>query len=282
MSGTAIANNAKSTLSKSILVLFPSWVFAFLLGVLLHEIGHAIGYIIIGQNDIVIYLHPFDLSYTEVASPTYDQLGLTFVKSMGSLHNVFWASVVTLSLWKKRDQFLLPIVMWGPVAYITEAVAILSQFSSWGDWYIVAQSTSDAMVIALGVIFLSVGILMALLILSVVYDVPKTELWKRLMINGLAIPIWYIVRAIYAAFMITNVGPLYPILVLFEASMIAAIVSVGAVIILTILHKPIFPKLEQISHTDTRELEWKAVWLSMGLAAIMILIFTLTPYVPPY
>ena len=48
---------------KPMLLLFCSWVFAYLLGVSIHEIGHAIASVLLGYTNIRIYLHPFELNY---------------------------------------------------------------------------------------------------------------------------------------------------------------------------------------------------------------------------
>ena len=59
---------------KSILLLMGSFTFAFLLGEMVHEFGHALGHIAYGSSGIQVYLDPFGSSHITGAAGLPDKV----------------------------------------------------------------------------------------------------------------------------------------------------------------------------------------------------------------
>ena len=267
-----------SIILKSSLLLIGSWIFAFLLGIVIHELGHALSYKVAGIPGIKMFFHPFDYSYTEIGFSSAEFFNRIFYELSGPLHNIFWATLIPLILWRFRSQKTLPFLMMAPAAYIPEGVAIMDGVGrTWGDWgQAVYLGLPFSGAIAIGIVFLAIGLFSALLLIPIAYDVPKTNVWKRLIINLMAFPIWYLLRVIYSLSGSTTL-PEY----LIGGSLIALGASSGSVLLFTGIQKPIYPYFnEKISPFETKEIKWSSIGIAVGLAIIMILIFALTPYVP--
>ena len=108
---------------KSFLLLSGSYVFAYCLGVTLHEIGHAIGYVLLDLPSPKIYVHPFTKSYSQLLVVVPDSV-LPFTSLMGPLFNVLIGTIVMGILWIKRNPTLVPFIVMAPVAYFQEGVSI--------------------------------------------------------------------------------------------------------------------------------------------------------------
>ncbi|MCG3225669.1 MAG: hypothetical protein H7645_02015 [Candidatus Heimdallarchaeota archaeon] len=129
--------NGISSIVKPMLLLFGSWVFAFLLGVTIHEIGHALAYLTVGIRGISIHLHPFELNFCSYLFTPYDITNgkMAFGALAGPMFNIIISTIVMLSFWKFRKQYFLPFLMMGPASYIPEGVGmIMDLVDEMGDW----------------------------------------------------------------------------------------------------------------------------------------------------
>lgn len=273
-----ISRYKESIVLKSSLLLIGSWIFAFLLGIVIHELGHALCYRIAGYPGIKMYFHPFDYSHTEIGFSNVEFFNRIFFELSGPLHNIFWATLIPLLLWRFRSQKILPLLMLAPAAYIPEGVAIMDSIGrTWGDWGLaVYMGLPFGLALAIGIAFLLIGFFSALLIIPIAYDVPTTIIWKKYIINLIVFPVWYLCRFIYSI-----IGSVTLPEYLIEGSLIALGASTGSVLVLTAIQKPIYPYFnEKISSKETKDIKWSSIGIAVGLAIIMILIFALTPYVP--
>ena len=106
---------------KQILLLAGSFAFAFLLGEMVHELGHYLCHLSYGNPDIRIHLDPFGGSrIVGVRTLPPQVMGVTC--AAGPFFNLFLGILCSLGLWKFRKPILLPFLIWGPVAMIQEGV----------------------------------------------------------------------------------------------------------------------------------------------------------------
>jgi len=267
-----------SIVLKSSLLLIGSWIFAFLLGIVIHELGHALCYKVAGYPRIKMFFHPFDYSHTEIGFSNVEFFNRIFYELSGPLHNIFWATLIPLILWRFRSQKTLPFLMMAPAAFIPEGVAIMDGIGrTWGDWgQAVFLGLPYGGAITIGIVFLLLGFFSAILLIPIAYNVPKTIIWKRLIINMMAFPIWYLIRFIYSVSVTTTLERY-----LIGGSIIALGASSGSVLLFTAIQKPIYPFFnEKISPYETKEIKWTSIGIAVSLAIIMILVFALTPYIP--
>lgn len=269
---TEINEKDNSTL-KPMLLLFGSWVFAYLLGVSIHEIGHALATVQLGYTNIRIYLHPFELNYV---TSTLDSSSLLYSIS-GPLFNLLIATILTLVLWKFRNQYTLPILMLGPAAFIPEGVAMIIEATAYphsnADWVRVVEfGMPYAILWILAFVTIALGCFVFLLLVPVVYDVQKNESRKSFFIILSALPGWYLLNVIYSS--ILDLDRLIKKIVTLASSILL-------VILFTFVYERLFPRLERISRSELKEISWIAIGLSLSLAVTIIIVQFLTYYLIP-
>jgi len=255
---------------KPMLLLFGSWVFAYLLGVSIHEIGHALATVQLGYTNIHIYLHPFELNYV---TSTLDSSSLLYSIS-GPLFNLLIATILTLVLWKFRNQYTLPILMLGPAAFIPEGVAMIIEATAYphsnADWVRVVEfGMPYAILWVLAFVTIALGCFVFLLLVPVVYDVQKNESRKSFFIILSALPGWYLLNVIYSS--ILDLDRLIKKIVTLASSILL-------VILFTFVYERLFPRLERISRSELKEISWISIGLSLSLAVTIIIVQFLTYY----
>ncbi|MHA1217992.1 MAG: hypothetical protein ACTSO5_04815 [Candidatus Heimdallarchaeaceae archaeon] len=258
---------------KPMLLLFGSWVFAYLLGVSIHEIGHALATVQLGYTNIRIYLHPFELNYV---TSTLDSSSLLYSIS-GPLFNLLIATILTLVLWKFRNQYTLPILMLGPAAFISEGVAMIIEATAYphsnADWVRVVEfGMPYAILWILAFVTIALGCFVFLLLVPVVYDVQKNESRKSFFIILSALPGWYLLSVIYSS--ILDLDRLVKKIVTLASSILL-------VILFTFVYERLFPRLERISRSELKEISWISIGLSLSLAVTIIIVQFLTYYLIP-
>lgn len=169
-----------------ILLLSGSFIFAFLLGEMVHEYGHYISHLAYGNAGVGVVINPFGMSrIVGVSSLPLKVMGVT--SAAGPLTDLFLASLIFLLLWPKRNPVLLPLLLWGPVAMIQEGVNFsLGLLTPGGDaQWISTLGIPQSLLATLGIILITGGLLMiAVLLYSLV--IPERESPLRVFIIVLA------------------------------------------------------------------------------------------------
>lgn len=248
---------------KSFLLVFGAYTFSYCLGLTFHEIGHALSYTILGLSNFRIYVHPFTLSHVSIS---YIPLTvMPFTGSMGPLFNLLCSSIVTLSVWRKRNPKLLPLLMCAATAFMAEGVAIIIDIISlplltdWGKVMIIGGVSPIIMGI-ISALFITIGSIIFLLLLPLENVFPNDSYWKRLLIS-LGYGLYFTISVIYVSFFDPSV--------LFNR-IIALISATGFTVLLMSLYKPAFPYLDRISHTETSRVSWAAIGIALGAALVII------------
>jgi hypothetical protein len=144
---------------KSFLILAGSFAFAFLMGEMIHELGHFLAHRCFGTQTAAIHIDPFGASriYGVQALPL-QQMGLT--TAAGPAFNLILGCLTTLLLWRWTSPNLLPFILWGPVALVQEGVNLsLGLLSPGSDARWLVQWGSPAwLLVGLGVMFILLAI----------------------------------------------------------------------------------------------------------------------------
>ncbi|MHA2035122.1 MAG: hypothetical protein ACW98X_01735 [Promethearchaeota archaeon] len=261
------SKNYNLTILGSILLLLGSYTFSYILGLIFHESGHALAYTIVGIPNIRIHVHPFALSYC--SSGFRPPEVLPFTGSMGPILNLVCSSIISLSLWRKRNPKLLPLLMCAGTAYISEGIGIiidlvdLPLLTDWGKVMIIG-GVSPIIIGIIGVVFLIIGSIFMLLLMPLQNISHRDVFWKRLLITT-SISVYFLLSVIYTS--------------IFDASTLewrlyAFFSALGFSILLTAIYKPIFPYLDRLSHTETTSIPRSAIIIALG-SALGIIIFVL-------
>lgn len=148
----------KSSSLKMTLLMMGSFTFAFLLGEMIHEIGHFLAHSYFGVQGISIHLDPFGGSrMIGVISLSLHKMGITTAAGPGL--NLAAGILTTTLLWRFSNPAVSPLLLWGPVAMIQEGVNIsLGLLSPGSDAQWLAHwGAPEALLITLGVAFILAG-----------------------------------------------------------------------------------------------------------------------------
>lgn len=248
---------------KSILLVLGAYTFSYCLGLTFHETGHAIALSIVGASNIRIYVHPFALSHCD-GGPVIPEL-MPFTGAMGPLFNVLCSSIVTLSVWHKRNPKLLPLLMCAGTALMAEGVAVfislieLPLLTDWGQ-VIILGGVHPIIIGIIGITFIIIGSIFLLLLLPLENITSQDSIWKLITIS-LGFSLYFVTSVIYVS--IFDPGVLFN-------RLIALISATGFTIMLMVIYKPVFPYLTRISYTKTKDVSRSAVGIALGMALAII------------
>jgi hypothetical protein len=145
---------------KSVLLLAGAFTFSFLLGEAVHEFGHYLAHVTYGNQNVQVYLDPFGgskiLGVTGFQTPMVGAI----TAAAGPLFNLLLASVFFFLLWRKRTTWLLPLLLWGPVAMVQEGINFsMGLLTPGGDArWMVSTGLPAPFLATLGVVLLLSGI----------------------------------------------------------------------------------------------------------------------------
>lgn len=201
-------------LVKFILMLSGSFIFAFLWGEMVHEYGHYISHLAYGNNGVGVVINPFGMSrIIGVTALPIKVMGVT--SASGPLTDLFLALLTFVLLWPKRRPILLPLLLWGPVAMISEGVNFsIGMLTPGGDaQWISTLGIPKPLLVSLGIILIAAGIvIIAMLLYSLV--IPERESSLRVfLVVLLGMCSLMLIRFLYTAFttpafMMENLIPL--------------------------------------------------------------------------
>lgn len=189
-----------NNLIRRILLLAGAFIFAFLLGEMVHEYGHYFSHLIFGSTETSVYLNPFGSSHIRgVTSLPLNQMGIT--SAAGPLFNLFLGSLMLLLLWKHKSPTLLPLILWGPVAMIQESVTFNFGFLTPGGdaAWIAAWGVPSSVIISFGVLLLITGLIFIAFLLSSRGITKNESFVHRLLIILLGMCSLMLIRFTYSA-----------------------------------------------------------------------------------
>ena len=143
---------------NTMLVLMGSFMFAFLMGEMVHEWGHFLSHRYFGVQGVSIHLDPFGGSrILGVKSLPLREMGITTAAGPGL--NLVAGLLVSGLLWRVSKPVILPLLLWGPVALIQEGVNLsLGLLSPGSDaQWLVEWGAPGALLITLGAAFILAG-----------------------------------------------------------------------------------------------------------------------------
>lgn len=265
-------------LLRSMVLVSGASVFAYLFGVVVHEVGHYVGNVIVGIPNETIVLHPFDLSYNvygDLSGVNADRLA--FGSAAGPLLNVILGVGVGLFLWRWRAAGWLPIVMWGPVALLQESVGMIIGLVDYpdvgSDWVVVMVSgVAPAVIAVLSVALAVAGSVWILLVLPLAGVRADDAYRRKLVIFAVGIPLLLLGAVVYLS-LIGSSSPSPPGMVE-QNRWIALGASVTLVALLAALHRPLFSRLDKLSHSDVADVTRQDAWIAVSMGAV-VFVFTL-------
>ena len=170
---------------KSILLILSSIGFSFNVGNAVHEFGHAIADWIGGIpfSNIHVIIHPFFSPHMNIEEGIPNSM-MGWPDAAGPMANVIFGLIIFSILWGKRNPFVLPLLLWGPLACVQEGIGQIMTVSDFGSdaARMIAAGFPESLLIVISVLLILIGISLFGLVFPVAGISMDTSFLKRLVI----------------------------------------------------------------------------------------------------
>lgn len=267
MEGLSTSNIKDEPVLRPILLLFGSFVFAFILGETVHELGHFLTHRLYGYEAGLV-LDPFGGSHTLGSDSPREIWGVTTVA--GPLLNLLIAMALFLLLWRRRRPMLLPLLLWFPLALVQEGINFsLGSLTPGGDFELIVNWGVPApLLLALGILFLAFGIVLLCMLLPLVSLIPTDSFGRKIAIVVGGMASYMFVRFLF----ISLTSPDHA-----QEQVIPLIFSLLLATIVVLLFNPLYQLLNRISESESASVTWPEVVVSLVLG-LGIVIFQLVTF----
>lgn len=253
------------------LLFFGSFLFAGNMNFAAHEIGHWIADRHYGVDDVRIFLHPFIGSRIigfEWHGPKPWPL---LLDASGLLLTILIGAGITLLFWRKRNPYLLPLLVMGPLAWIMEgfgnSMGLLVNDPGTDPVNMVAYGIPRGLLLSAFVLIFTCGIVSLLLLFPLLAISPEDPPSRKLGILSGA-PISVIIGLIYVAI----IDPQET-----KTSVMRLAFAIILISLLVALDKPLHPYLNRVSRTEMATgnpaASWVALVLGIGITVLFLLFF---------
>ena len=270
------------SLAWAVVLVAGASVFAYLFGVAVHEIGHYLASLILGVPEPGIVLHPFDLSQNIYGGDPFGNAGLgtplrrAISGAAGPLLNLLLGVTVSLVLWPRRSSRWLPLLMWGGIALVVESVGMIIGLFDYpevgSDWSDVMAAGVPPLVIGLLVVALILaGSLWLLLLLPLTGFSAEDRIWKKVLAFLAGIPLLLFGAVVYLT-LLGSYGDSFSAPYVLQNRQIALAASVALVAVIGLVHRPLFPFLDRVSHTPVARITRRDASVAAGLCAAVFVL----------
>jgi hypothetical protein len=245
------------------LLLLGSFTFVFLLGEAVHELGHFLAHRAYGV-EVGIRLDPFGGSRILHGSNAPNEImGITSLA--GPLFNLLVGITVSLILWRKRNPWLLPLVLWGPVALVQEGVTFsLGMLTPGGDAQLIVDwGVPMAVLLGLGILFLFLGVAWIGGLLPLVNLSPSDSFLRKFAVVAGGMISFMVIRLLGSLLNAPNL--------LLENTVPLAFAFLLATLVV-LLHRPLAPIFQRLSASEVFPVTRSEVVFALALGLGMILI----------
>jgi hypothetical protein len=245
-----------------VLLLLGSFAFAFCLGEAVHELGHFLAHRAYG-TEIGVRLDPFGGSkILNGSSAPHETWGIT--SAAGPLFNLLIGVTVSLSLWRYRIPALLPLLLWGPIAFVQEGVTFsLGMLTPGSDAQLIVESGVPAPVIlGFGVLLLLSGVAAVCGVLPLVNLSPVDSFGRRLSVVAGGMVSFMGVRLFVSSMVSPHLA---------QENAVPFVFSLLLAPIVAALYGPLYPILRRLPSAEPASVRWPAAVSAVALGLGMVL-----------
>jgi len=275
--------SSRLSLLKAIGLFMGATFFAYLFSISLHELGHYLAGVLLGVPGKGIVLNPFGHNYNIYLGDLTTAFGTPgrriFSGLSGAIFDLLVAVIIGLALWRKRSPVLLPLLAMGSLALIHESVNMtMGVLKGYGDWSELREvGVPSFVVILLAVILLAAGCIWMLQLLPLTGISPRDPFWRKLAVFLAGMPLLMLCSVVFLTLFwadvyvpshngVTSRDVLRMDKVIFMAA------SAGLTVIVTLLHRPLLPWLDRISHTPVAQVRSREVLIALGLGLAIVVV----------
>jgi hypothetical protein len=269
------------SLLKAIGLFMGATLFAYLFSIFLHELGHYLVSALLDVPENGIVLNPFGKNYNIYLGDLTTAFGTSERRIAsglaGAMFDLLVSVVIGLALWRKRSPGLLPLLAMGSIALIHESANMaMGALRGYGDWSELSEvGVPYSIVILLAVILLVVGCIWMLQLLPLTGISPSDPFWRKLAVFLAGMPLLMLCSVVFLTLFWADVYvPTHHAVtsmdVLRMDKVIFMIASTALSVIFTLLHKPLLPWLDRISHTPVAKVRGREVLIAIGLGLAIV------------
>jgi hypothetical protein len=271
------------SLLKAIGLFLGATFFAYLFSISLHELGHYLAAVLLGVPEKGIVLNPFGANYGIYLGDLTTAFGTPgrriFSGLSGAIFDLLVTVVISLALWRKRRPILLPLLAMGSLALIHESVNMtMGVLKGYGDWSELSEvGVPSFVVIILAVFLLVAGCIWLLQLLPLTGTSPRDPFWRRLAVFLAGMPLFMLCSVVYLTLFWADVYvPSHNGVTLRDVLRMDKVIFMGAstalTVIVTLLHRPLLPWLDRISHTPVAQVRAREVLTAIGLGLAIVIV----------
>jgi len=259
---------AGSSSVKSMLYLAFSFVLAFCLQVVVHELGHYLAGLLVGAQGGVVTLHPFLNSRV-----TFDSIpsvnSQVFIGVMGVTFDLVLSIIIALIVWRKRSAFSLPLLMWAAIALIGEGIGMLGNIAALPYSYddvgqLMLIDISPTPLIPVSIVFILLGLVVMILCMPLAGVSSQDPFLKKLAAYFCSLPLYFGLSVLFLlVFDPTNANDL-------DIRLKQLVIGVIFAVILALVYKPVNKWLGRIIKVkEASQPKWSEVVVVSAAAVIV-------------
>jgi hypothetical protein len=275
--------SSRFSLLKAIGLFMGSTFFAYLFSISLHELGHYLVSVLLGVPGKGIVLNPFGANYNIYLGDVTTAFGTPERRIAsglaGAIFDLLVSVIISLALWRKRSPGLLPLLAMGSLALIHESVNMtMGVLKGYGDWSELSEvGVPYGIVILLAVFLLAAGCIWMLQLLPLTGILPRDPFWRKLAVYLAGMPLFMLCSVVFLTLFWADVYvpshyavTLRDVLRMDKVIFMAA--STSLTVIVTLLHRPLLPWLDRISHTPVAQVRGREVLIAIGLGLVIVIV----------
>jgi hypothetical protein len=259
---------AGSNSVKLMIYLAFSFILAFCLQVVVHELGHYFAGLLVGAQGGVVYLHPFLNSRVTFESiPSVNSQ--VFIGVMGVTFDLVLSIIIALIVWRKRSAFSLPLLMWAAIALIGEGIGMLGNIAALPYSYddvgqLMLIDISPTPLIPVSILFILLGLVVMILCMPLAGISSQDHFLKKLGAYFCSLPLYFGLSVLFLLiFDPTNVNDL-------DIRLKQLIIGVVFAVILALVYKPVNKWLGRVIKVkEASQPKWSEVVVVLAAAVIV-------------
>jgi hypothetical protein len=248
---------SKSAVYLSPFFLLGSYIIALLLSGAIHELGHGLAMALVSV-DFRLVLNPFGMSMAQPLAPI-PQDSFLFVVASGMIIEVAVGTIVFLSLWRWRRPMLVPILLLGPLSYLSVSGYLLAGTIVPGSdlALMISAGIPYPLLQIIGILLMVFGAFAFLLLFPLLGISTETTLLRIFMILLVGLTVHGFGMILFA--LITNPSELY----VGVANVISMFITVS---VLSVVYTRYKMSIDRRIHTDVAEPSPRIVYATLAFA----------------